>query len=216
MKSTVAIAVASLFTVIAPAAHAAYDRYGNYYDPGYRAYDYRGDTRADYARVIESRPVYADNREVCWNKRDARYEPRPDRDNRVGAGTAIGAVAGGVIGHQVGSGRGNDVATIGGALLGGLIGHNVEKNRNDDHPDFDFNDCRTMAGRDLQGYDVRYVYNGQEYTTRMSADPGRRLLVGRDIRDDGTPFQYATESASACNADAFNRPSWCDQDGQGG
>ncbi len=186
---TVAIAVASLFSVIAPAAHAAYDRYGNYYEP--REY-YSNDYRDDYARVIDSRPVYAESREECWNLRDNRYEARPRDDNRVGAGTALGAVAGGVIGHQVGSGRGNDAATIGGALLGGLIGHNVEKNRNDDHPDFDMNNCRTVAGRDLLGYDVRYAYNGNEYTTRMNADPGRRLVIGRDVRDDGTPFDVAS------------------------
>src|SRR5437016_184012 len=127
MKHTVAIAVASLFTVIAPAAHAAYDRYGNYYDSGDR--DYRGS-----AQVIESRPVYssADSRQECFNTRTSRYEERPDVKNRVGAGTAIGAVAGGVIGHQVGSGRGNDVATIGGALLGGLIGNRVENDRRED------------------------------------------------------------------------------------
>ena len=184
-----ALAVASLFTVIVPAAHAAYDRYGNYYEPrDYRANEYRNEYRDEYARVIESRPVYADGREECWNTRYRRFEARPDRDNRVGAGTALGAVAGGVIGHQVGSGRGNDAATIGGALLGGLIGHEVEKGRNDRYPDMDFGNCRTVAGRDLQGYDVRYAYNGQEYTTRMSSDPGRRLLVGRDVAPDGSPL----------------------------
>ena len=131
---TAALAVASLFAALAPAAHAAYDRYGNYYEPrDYRANEYRG----DYARVIESRPVYADGREECWNNRHRRFEARPDRDNRVGV---------------------------------------------------DFGNCRTVAGRDLQGYEVRYAYNGQEYTTRMSSDPGRRLLVGRDVAADGSPL----------------------------
>src|SRR5436190_5973234 len=112
---TLAIAVASLFTAIGPAAHAAYDRYGNYYDPN----DYR-----DTARVIDSQPVYvAAGGEECWNSREGRYEPRPDTGNRVGAGAAIGAIAGGVLGHQVGGGRGNDAATVGGAILGGLLGN---------------------------------------------------------------------------------------------
>ena len=188
----VAIAVASLFTVIAPAAHAAYDRYGNYYEPRdeYRSGDYRD----NYARVLDSRPVYAENRQECWNNRHNRYEARAEEhDNHVGAGTALGAVAGGVIGHQVGSGRGNDAATVGGALLGGLIGHNVEKNRrDDDNPDVDLNNCRTVAGRDLVGYDVHYAYNGNEYRTRMNADPGRRLVIGRDVNEDGTPFDVAS------------------------
>ena len=44
-----------------------------------------------------------------------------------GAGAVIGGVAGGVLGHQVGGGRGKDVATVGGALGGAYVGHQVEK-----------------------------------------------------------------------------------------
>ena len=45
-----------------------------------------------------------------------------------GAGAVGGAVVGGVIGHQVGGGRGRDVATVLGALGGGLAGNQIEKN----------------------------------------------------------------------------------------
>ena len=45
-----------------------------------------------------------------------------------GAGAVGGAVVGGVIGHQIGGGRGKDVATILGALGGGLAGNQIEKN----------------------------------------------------------------------------------------
>ncbi len=147
----VAIAVASLFTVIGPAAHAAYDRYGNYYEPrDYVSSDFRGG-----ARVIDSQPVYAagGTREECVNTR---------RGQR----------------------------------------------------------CRTFEREHLLGYDVRYVYNGREYTARMNSDPGRRLVPGRDIRDDGTPYgnaPYAAGETLRCDApSAADRPSWCDQDGQGG
>ena len=44
-----------------------------------------------------------------------------------GAGAVIGGVAGGVLGHQVGSGRGRDVATVAGAAGGAYVGHQVEK-----------------------------------------------------------------------------------------
>ena len=46
-----------------------------------------------------------------------------------GAGAVIGGVAGGVLGHQVGSGRGKDVATVAGAAGGAYVGHQVEKNQ---------------------------------------------------------------------------------------
>lgn len=49
-----------------------------------------------------------------------------------GEGTGLGAVAGGVLGgvlgHQLGAGRGKDVATVAGAAGGAYAGHQVEKN----------------------------------------------------------------------------------------
>lgn len=47
-----------------------------------------------------------------------------------GAGAVIGGVAGGVLGHQIGSGRGNTVATVAGAGAGAYAGHQIEKNKN--------------------------------------------------------------------------------------
>lgn len=44
---------------------------------------------------------------------------------KAGIGTVAGAVAGGVIGHQIGSGSGRVAATAIGAVLGGLIGHEI-------------------------------------------------------------------------------------------
>ena len=45
-----------------------------------------------------------------------------------GVGMVAGGVVGGVVGHQIGSGRGNTVATIAGAGLGAMAGNQVEKN----------------------------------------------------------------------------------------
>ena len=49
-----------------------------------------------------------------------------------GEGTGLGAVAGGVLGgvlgHQLGGGRGKDVATVAGAAGGAYAGHQVVKN----------------------------------------------------------------------------------------
>ena len=46
-----------------------------------------------------------------------------------GAGMVIGGIAGGVLGHQVGSGRGKDVATVAGVAGGAYVGNQVEKNQ---------------------------------------------------------------------------------------
>lgn len=45
--------------------------------------------------------------------------------NKQEAGTVLGAVGGGIVGSNIGKGKGAIAATIGGALLGGLLGNQV-------------------------------------------------------------------------------------------
>lgn len=61
----------------------------------------------------------------CHNK--VSYVYRTVKDPHRVAGTAIGAVAGAIVGHQIGGGRGKDLATVGGAVAGGVIGHKVQR-----------------------------------------------------------------------------------------
>lgn len=49
------------------------------------------------------------------------------RGDGTGIGAVGGAVVGGVLGHQVGGGRGKDIATVVGAVGGGLAGNEIEK-----------------------------------------------------------------------------------------
>lgn len=201
-----ALTIATLCTAIAPAAYAQ-----NYYkqpspsDPSYVApnpdWDNNGNTgydngpvarddewRDNHARVLEVRPMYAagTTHQECWNEESHRYE-----HSRINPGTVLGAVVGGVLGHQVGSGRGNDVATAGGAILGGVIGNNVDgRHEERENAPSDSTRCRTVSdsNSNVTGYYVRYEYQGRDYTARMDHQPGEWLTRGRDIRDDGSPF----------------------------
>jgi outer membrane lipoprotein SlyB len=47
----------------------------------------------------------------------------------VNVGTVLGGIAGGVVGHQIGSGRGKSAATAIGAIGGAVIGTEIEKER---------------------------------------------------------------------------------------
>lgn len=49
-------------------------------------------------------------------------------NSNIGAGTIAGAVVGGILGHQVGSGSGNTAATVLGAAGGAYVGNRLEKN----------------------------------------------------------------------------------------
>jgi len=191
---TLTLAVAAAITAIAPLAHGqSYGRYDRGYTPPpdatYSARDERESSWRDtHARVIESTPVYAQGgtHEECWNEETKTYE-----HHGINAGTVLGAIAGGVIGHQIGSGRGNDVATAAGAIGGGIAGNRIERNR-EERPSSEQR-CRTVsdsegATNQVVAYDVRYEYRGREFTTRLNHEPGRWLAVGQDIRDDGYPF----------------------------
>jgi outer membrane lipoprotein SlyB len=45
----------------------------------------------------------------------------------IGVGAIGGAIAGGVLGNQIGHGGGRAAATVGGAVAGGVIGNEIEK-----------------------------------------------------------------------------------------
>ena len=78
------------------------------------------------ATRTDSRPVYVeDSARVQFG-----YVESIAFVDGQGGSSGGGAIIGGVLGHQVGSGRGNTAATVVGAAGGALVGNEVEKNRN--------------------------------------------------------------------------------------
>ena len=167
---------------------------------------------SDVAQVISSTPIYervATPQRECWNEQVTAYEERrtvrPGQEvyqeaRPSGAGTLLGA-----IGHQFGnSSGGRDRGTAAGAIIGGLIGADAERNSGgyvrtsrdvvevDRVPvSRDIQRCRNVSQyRDeIVGYDVRYNYNGREYTTRLAQDPGPTLTVDVAVRPRGASTQ---------------------------
>ena len=90
-------------------------------------------TTTQYVKVEKSKPKYENvirrtPYEECWDERvPVRRNHHRRGRNYDGFGTLIGGVAGGIIGNQVGRGRGKTVATIGGALIGSLVGNNLSR-----------------------------------------------------------------------------------------
>lgn len=58
------------------------------------------------------------------------FQTQQQQAQASGLGAVLGGVAGAVVGHQFGGGRGRDVATVAGALGGAVAGNSIEKNRN--------------------------------------------------------------------------------------
>ena len=162
------------------AANGAASVSGASVDPGASA-----DNGIRYAKVVSVEPVRetANNpRQVCHDETVTHTAPPKDQ-HRI-AGTAIGAVAGGLLGHMVGGGRGNTLTTVAGAVGGGYAGNRIEASRQ--HPQVTTSvqrQCSTVANAStsIVGYDVRYVYNGVTRTVRMDHDPGDRLQVQEGV-----------------------------------
>ncbi len=110
------------------------------------------------------------NSAAGWNTR------KPRAASRTSAAPWWRAILGGVLGHQVGSGRGNDVATVGGAIAGGAIGSNVGR----DGGTRDVQRCDTARQGNPAYWDVTYDFRGIQHRVQMSAPPGGTVAVNEN------------------------------------
>lgn len=144
---------------------------------GYRALN----PEPEFADVLAVKPVTETTktpREVCDDV--VVNEQAPVKDpNRI-AGTAVGAVAGGLLGNQIGGGSGKTIATVAGAAAGGYAGNQVQKNMQEkDVVSRTERRCRTVQESSSRtiGYDVRYRLGEEEGQVRMDHEPGPRIPV---------------------------------------
>lgn len=137
-----------------------------------------------YAQVLSATPIHESvktPRQQCRNITVTHRRPVQD-ENRI-AGSVLGAVAGGVLGHQIGNGRGKDVATVVGALGGGYAGNQVQGSmQNNDTYTTTQQRCSTVYDKSqkLLGYDVTYKIGDQQGRVRMDKDPGTQIPVDRN------------------------------------
>ena len=131
-------------------------------------------THFEVARVLRSDPIYEHIRtEDCRNVPVARTQPASDA-NRLG-GTILGGVVGGLLGSQVGGGRGRDVAIAAGAVTGGVIGR--EAAGGPTTVTDTQRECRERMEDRLTGYAVTYEYQGRRETVTLPANPGPELQL---------------------------------------
>jgi uncharacterized protein YcfJ len=124
------------------------------------------DRGPQYAQVVSSTPIketVKTPRQECRNVTVTHRRPVQD-ENRI-AGSVLGAVAGGVIGHQFGGGRGRSVATVVGALGGGYAGNQIQGAMQDnDTYTTTQQRCKTVYDKSdkMLGYDVTYKIGDQQ------------------------------------------------------
>lgn len=139
------------------------------------------DRGPEYAEVLAVKPVketIKTPREECREVTVTRQQPVKDQHQI--AGTAIGAIAGGLLGNQIGGGNGKKIATVAGAVGGGYAGNKIQENmqQRDTYTTTETR-CNTVmeSSEKLVGYDVKYQLGDQVGNVRMERDPGARIPV---------------------------------------
>jgi uncharacterized protein YcfJ len=207
-KKVLVSAVAAVLAISSVSAFAGQDRYDDRRDDGYdqnRYDDSRYDdgrrqdgAEYDYARVVDVEPLtrrirVSEPRRECWNETrvdNGPYYNGPDRNR--GVSTVVGAVIGGVLGHQVGHGRGRDAATVAGAVIGGAIGRDQAERRAAQRGyggppvrEYTVERCEVRHVDSWEertdGYRVTYIYNGRRGVTELPYRPGDRIRVRVDV-----------------------------------
>jgi uncharacterized protein YcfJ len=107
-------------------------------------------------------------------------------DRRGGGGSKLlGGLLGGLLGHQFGGGHGKTALTIVGAFAGAAIagGRRRVEPAYFEEPERRY--CSTVTDqrlvRELDGYLVTYLYEGQEFTRQVDEHPGDRLRVRVEV-----------------------------------
>lgn len=113
---------------------------------------------SSWAQVTSTRPIYAqisDPQQQCWAERIAETEVMRVDQAPIG-----------VRGRIIEQPGGNDLVA-------------VPRER-------EVQRCSTVdtTRMQLQGYEVRYLYDGREYTTRLPYDPGTRLRVNVNVQPE--------------------------------
>ncbi len=139
------------------------------------------DRGPQFAEVLAVEPIketVRTPREVCRDVTVTRQKPVQDQ-HRI-AGTAVGAVVGGLLGNQIGGGTGKKIATVAGAVGGGYAGNQVQERmqRNSTYTTTEARCDTVMDSHDkVVGYNVRYDLDGKVGQVRMDREPGAQIPV---------------------------------------
>ena len=123
----------------------------------------------EVGKVLSSTPIIqqvAVPRQVCTNQQVVTG------GQKSGAGAAMGAIAGGVIGNQVGKGSGNALATMAGLFGGAILGDNIEGGGTPEVRNVQNCSTQTVYENRTMAYNVVYEFAGKQYTVQMPQDPG--------------------------------------------
>lgn len=147
----------------------------------------------ELGRVISSTPVIA---QVAVPRQVCSQQQVQVQGQKSGAGTLMGAVAGGAIGNQFGGGEGRAIATLIGIVGGAMLGDRVEGGTPSQTQNVQSCTTQTFYENRTTAYNVVYEFNGKQYNVQMPQDPGPtvRLQVTPVAGPAAPQSNYSTEA----------------------
>ena len=145
------------------------------------------ETSYETASVVEARAVYevveiSTPQEQCWE--EETVVDRRGNGNSSNTPVVVSTIIGGAIGNAVGHNKSNQrVGAVLGAVLGRSIGRDIMRlNESASSGEYQtVQRCETVYQQHeeerLVGYQVTYLYNGEEYSVRTTTDPGAEIRV---------------------------------------
>jgi len=126
------------------------------------------------AQVLSVQPHYVTTSTPSKSCQEVpRTVYQKQQSNVPGAGLVLGGVAGGLAGSAI-HGNAHTAAIVAGSALGAVSGHAIQQNMNQPVPRTIYvPKCttHTTTKKVQKGYEVTYVYNGQQATMLMDAPP---------------------------------------------
>ena len=134
------------------------------------------------AEVTSARAVVGTPGQRCWTEREHVVQQQPQQSSGVNVpGAVIGAALGGILGHQVGGGRGKDIATVAGVVGGAALGSQYGTGTPAAQQAVVAQDVRRCDSNPVQAtasyWDVSYNFRGQEHRIQTASAPGRTVVV---------------------------------------
>ena len=140
-----------------------------------RNYRRRNSERTYEANVTSVRAVVATPEQRCWVEPGQAVPPKQGINV---PGAIGGALIGGILGHQFGSGTGQDIATVGGAAAGGFVGANIGRlGVGQQAQPQNVQRCENGPSQVPTYYDVTYNFRGQDGHVQMTNPPGSTITV---------------------------------------
>lgn len=123
----------------------------------------------EVGKVISSTPVI---QQVAVPRQVCNTQQVVTGGEKSGAGAAMGAIAGGAIGNQIGGGSGRALATMAGIFGGAILGDSIEGPGTPEVKNIQNCSTQTIYENRTMAYNVVYEFAGKQYSVQMPQDPG--------------------------------------------